>query len=76
MTDRKAAAAAINDFLRAIGRDPQTEPELRGTGARVADAYLDDLCVGYTQDPKALLDEEAIAETTHLVVARSLPIST
>jgi len=75
-TDRKAAASAIDAFLRAIGRDPETDAELRGTGARVADAYLDDLCSGYALDPKAILVHEAIAGTTHLVIARALPVST
>src|SRR5262245_9734237 len=32
--DRRAAAAAIEAFLRALGRN---EPDLAGTGARVAD---------------------------------------
>ena len=40
--DRKAASEAIDAFLRAIGRDPQTEPALLGTGARVTDAFVDE----------------------------------
>ena len=32
--DRQAAEAAIEAFLRAIGRDPELEPELEETGAR------------------------------------------
>jgi len=46
--DRKAAARAIDDFLRAIGRDPKRDAILAGTGARVADAYIDELCDGTT----------------------------
>lgn len=76
MTDRKAAAAAIDAFLLAIGRDPQNEADLRGTGQRVADAYIDELCAGYTKDPKKILSEAAIAGATHLVIARALPVAT
>src|SRR5262245_53136179 len=48
--DRRAAAAAIDAFLRAIGRD---EPDVVGTGARVADMFLDELCAGYSVDTRA-----------------------
>ena len=59
--DRQAAARAIDDFLRAIGRDAKEEPNLAGTGARVADAYIDELCAGYAVDVPALLAQNAIA---------------
>ena len=45
--DRPAAEQAILEFLRALGRDPLREPELRGTPARVVAAYVDELCNGY-----------------------------
>jgi GTP cyclohydrolase IA len=76
MTDRNAAAAAIDAFLRAIGRDPQNEADLRGTGKRVTDAYVDELCAGYAFDAKKILADDVIAGTTSLVIARSLPVST
>ncbi len=53
--DRIAAARAIEEFLLAIGRNPNDEAELRGTGARVADAFIDELCSGYAADPDALV---------------------
>ncbi len=53
--DRIAAARAIDEFLLALGRDPSVEPELRGTGARVAEAYLEELCSGYAVDVDALV---------------------
>lgn len=59
--DRQAAARAIEEFLVAIGRDPGAEPELRGTGARVADAFIDELCAGYAVDVDALVRGNAIA---------------
>jgi GTP cyclohydrolase I len=60
--DRRAAAAAIEAFLRAIGRDPDAEPELARTGERVATAYIDELCDGYAVDVAALLAAEAIPD--------------
>lgn len=76
--DRTAAANAIDAFLRAIGRDPAREPDLVGTGARVADAYIDELCSGYAIDPRALLEASAIAGNGAggLVVVRDVPITT
>jgi GTP cyclohydrolase I len=75
--DRNAAASAIDAFLRAIGRDPATEPDLVGTGARVADAYVDELCAGYAVDTLALLRAGAIAaDAPGVVVVRDVPIST
>ncbi|MEO8796599.1 MAG: GTP cyclohydrolase I [Polyangiaceae bacterium] len=76
MEDTKEAARHIDAFLRALGRDPAKEPDLEGTGARVAAAFANDLCVGYAQDPKAILEAEKMVGTTHLVVARHLPIAT
>ena len=78
--DRTAAANAIDAFLRAIGRDPSEEPDLVGTGARVADAYVDELCAGYAVDTRALLGGSVIATITHasggLVVVHDVAITT
>ena len=75
--DRPAAAAAIDAFLRAIGRDAEKEPDLVGTGARVAEAYLDDLCAGYAVDTRKLLEDALLAcESPGLVVVRDLPVAT
>jgi GTP cyclohydrolase I len=74
--DRRAAARAIDDFLRAIGRDPAREPALDGTGARVADAYIDDLCDGYGIDVAALLAEGAIDGSTDVVIVREIAVTT
>jgi GTP cyclohydrolase IA len=73
--DRQAAARAIEDFLRAIGRDP-TEPNLLGTGARVADAYIDELCAGYAVDVPALLTANSIAGDSELVSLRDIAVTT
>lgn len=75
--DRNAAASAIDEFLRAIGRDPSAEPDLVGTGQRVADAFADELCSGYAVDTLALLRRGAIdAAAPGLVVVRDVPIVT
>jgi GTP cyclohydrolase I len=74
--DREAAEAAIEAFLRAIGRDPEVEPELEETGARVTAAYLEDLCDGYGVDTTELLARNVIAGTTELVVMRDLSVTT
>jgi GTP cyclohydrolase I len=74
--DRAAAARAVEDFLRAIGRDPATDPNLVGTGERVADAYLGELCDGYAVDVSALLRENAIHGSTELVVVKDIVVST
>jgi GTP cyclohydrolase IA len=66
MVDRKAAARAIEEFLRALGYEPTGE--LKGTGERVADAWAD-----------ALLEGEAIdvaADGAGLVMVRDLAVTT
>jgi GTP cyclohydrolase IA len=62
--DRKAAATAIDSFLRALGRNPDAEPDLVGTGQRVADAYIDELCSGYAVSPNELLEQNRIRVAT------------
>ena len=75
--DRKAAANAIDAFLRAIGRDPSTEPDLIGTGERVADAFADELCSGYLVDTRALLAHSTIVGATDgIVIVRDVPVTT
>jgi GTP cyclohydrolase I len=75
--DRAAAATAIDAFLRAIGRDPGSETELAGTGARVADLFLDELCAGYAVDTRALLRGAFVTGApSGLVVLRDLPVAT
>lgn len=71
--DRAAAANAIDAFLRAIGRD---DPEVAGTGARVADMFVDDLCAGYAVDTRKLLADSVIVGKGSLVAVRSIPVVT
>jgi GTP cyclohydrolase I len=77
--DKRAAARAIEDFLRALGRDPAREPDLRGTGERVADAFADEFCEGYDVDVGALLAENVLpreATTPSLVIVRGIAVAT
>lgn len=74
--DKEAAAKAIDAFLRALGRDPDHDPEIAGTGARVADAFADDLLGGYHVDVDALLSRNVIAGVTDLVVVREIAVTT
>jgi GTP cyclohydrolase I len=74
--DVDAAAEAIEAFLRALGRDPLREPELVGTGERVARAYADSLLDGYSIDVDALLSSNVFAGRTELVVVREVPVVT
>ena len=55
MIDKRAAAEAIEAFLRALGHEPVGD--LAGTGERVADAWADDLLDGYQADPQEILRE-------------------
>jgi GTP cyclohydrolase I len=74
--DRDAAARAIEAFLRALDRDPGREPELEGTGARVAVAWADELLAGYAVDVDTLVAQSVIAAKGDLVIVRDVPVST
>ncbi len=74
--DRTAAERAIDAFLRAIGRDPDHEPELSGTAARVTAAYIDELCEGYGVDPAARLRECIVEGSTAIVALRDVAVTT
>jgi GTP cyclohydrolase I len=74
--DREAAAEAIEAFLRAIGQEPDDEPELQETGRRVATAFIDEICDGYKVDTTELIARNVIAGTTELVVLRDVPVTT
>lgn len=79
--DRIAAAKAIDAFLRAIGRDPKTERELKGTGVRVAAAFIDELCAGYDVDIPKLVAEHTLsigtgASVPSVVVLREIHVGT
>jgi GTP cyclohydrolase I len=76
MMDVQAAARAIEDFLRALGRRPEHEPELAGTAERVARAWVEELLDGYGIDVDALLAQNVFSGTSELVVVRDVPVTT
>ena len=55
VVDRARAAAAITEFLHALGFDPAREPDLGETAQLVTDAYADRLLAGYRQDAAEIL---------------------
>jgi GTP cyclohydrolase I len=77
--DRARAERAVREFLLALGREPEQDPELLGTPARVVEAYTNELLSGYDVDVKALLSEgEAISENrvSGLVALSGISVST
>jgi GTP cyclohydrolase I len=77
--DRARAERAVREFLLALGRDVDGDAELRGTPARVVEAYSTDLLGGYDVDVPALLAEgEAVSENklSGLVALSGIAVST
>jgi GTP cyclohydrolase IA len=56
--DRAAAERAIHAFLKALGHDPDEEPELSRTPALVTEAFEKELLGGYDVDVRSLLVTE------------------
>ncbi len=76
IVDRAAASQAIEAFLRALGLDPSDHDDLAGTGARVADAFVEDLCAGYDVDVDALVTANAIEGRSGVVIVRNVAVTT
>jgi GTP cyclohydrolase I len=77
--DKREAAKAVHAFLRALGRDPDAEPELRDTPSRVAEAWAEELVDGYDVDIGTLLSSEsesAPSASPGLIAVRGLSVST
>ena len=78
--DRRAAANAIAEFLRALGRDPDADPELRETPARVTDAYADELLAGYRVNVAELVEQGSVASgpgaSSGIVLVRGVEVAT
>jgi GTP cyclohydrolase I len=68
------AAAAIENFLRAIGAPVDTDPELRRTGVDVADAYRNELLEGYRMVPQEILAECTRSRARALVTLTNVAI--
>ncbi len=74
--DLEKAARAVEEFLKALDRDPSRDPALAGTGTRVAAAFADDLLAGYRVDVDALVAQNVLDGASELVVVRDLPVTT
>jgi len=69
----RAAAAAISSFLDAVvPAERRGGPDLAGTPARVAEAWLDDLLAGYRQDPSSILADAMPARGHDLVAVTGI----
>ncbi|MEM9195465.1 MAG: GTP cyclohydrolase I [Myxococcota bacterium] len=73
--DLAAAADAIDVFLRSVGA-PMDDPELRGTGARVALAFAEDLLSGYEMDPREILADFTASDSRGPVILRDIAATT
>lgn len=71
--DRARAAAAIAEFLRALGFHPERDPELQQTAALVAGAYADELLAGYALDPAEILRESVGSASAEVVALNDVP---
>jgi GTP cyclohydrolase I len=74
--DKASAGAHLEAFLRAVGAPVETDPELRGTGARVADAWVEELLAGYAADPARILAEGTESTSKGLVLLADVPATT
>ena len=69
--DPEAMASAIADFLRAAGFDT-SDPHLRRSGERVAEAWASDLLEGYSIDPVKALGEPFVESGQDLVLVKDI----
>lgn len=60
------------ELLRALGFSPEREPDLSKTAQLVADAYADELLVGYRLDPAQILAQGVGAASAELVAVRDI----
>jgi GTP cyclohydrolase IA len=77
--DRARAERAVREFLVALGRDPDRDPDLAGTPARVVEAYADELLGGYGVDVAALLAQGEMvgeAKLSGLIALKGISVST
>ena len=71
--DMEAAARAIDQFLRALGQDEQSNSQLVGTGKRVAEAFASEFCAGEGVDLDARLRAHLLPVATQgAIVSRNV----
>src|SRR6185295_12281255 len=82
--DYPAAERAVSEFLRALGHDPASNPELAETPALVTEAFARDLLSGYAVDLDELIrtgssqnaDAERSTGSRNWVVVRNVAVAT
>jgi GTP cyclohydrolase I len=70
-SDHDAMVAAIAALLRAAGRDPSNEADLKETPERVAKLWMKEFLAGHTMDPAKILGEPVVGEVDPDVVVVS-----
>ena len=78
--DLALAARALDEFLHALGQDAVANPELVGTGQRVAEAFAGEFLAGHGVDLTALVTPHLLAappsSSRARVLLRDLPLTT
>lgn len=75
MSDLDRAASAIEEFLEALGIPSKSDPELHGTGQRVAEAFASELLAGYAHEPSEILQQATTSDAKGWVVVQGIPCS-
>jgi GTP cyclohydrolase I len=70
---RQRIGTAIYELLIGIDEDPERDG-LKETPNRVAEAYLDDFCVGYLEDPLAHLKLFESGGYDSMVIVKDIPL--
>ena len=66
--NREAISAAVAALLRAAGRDPTGDVDLKQTPERVAKLWIEEFLAGYAMDPAKILGEPVLGESDPDVV--------
>jgi len=66
--NREAISAAVAALLRAAGRDPSSDVDLKQTPERVAKLWGEEFLAGYAMDPAKILGDPVLGETDPDVV--------
>jgi GTP cyclohydrolase I len=74
--DLDRAARAVEELLDAIGAPVGDDPELHGTGKRVAAAWANELLAGYAMDPAEILADGTASSAAGMVVVTDIATTT
>lgn len=74
--DLDRASRAVEELLDALGVPVSSDPELAGTGPRVAEALANELLAGYDMDPAEILGDSTSSTAAGLVVVSGIATTT